>query len=341
MYTHDGMYFDPPPAKKMRTGDYFYHKNDDKVNYSLCNLKPCFGSGFRGCTFAHSVYELNLTAEFNRILERKNAALSDQVEALCKNDINWIRNVHDDDIDLAANFEPRKKSNEDSFTEPMHRPTAEQIRLFSSKHKCEIDNPDALNSARKSANLYELIPCQRSDNPKHLRFTNRAGAKLEEILHKLDSPNLSRNPLYYADICGGPGAFPDCLDKRYGKRCRGFGITLNTPGIAHDFKYRNLPAAFTPHYGAGDGDITKEDNIKKFTEFVMKETDNEGVHLAVSDGGGGRGSHNKKGQLANQNEREYNNTVRLIAGQFALGLSVLRTGGDFVCKIFSSKDRRS
>lgn len=64
------------------------------------------------------------------------------------------------------------------------------------------------------------------------------------------------------------------------------------PDSGSDFKLDNFTAGpcegFDPHYGVkgydGDGDVTKAENLEEFYQYVLDNTDHEGVHFAMADG---------------------------------------------------------
>lgn len=67
---------------------------------------------------------------------------------------------------------------------------------------------------------------------------------------------------------------------------KGFGFTLRND---NDFKVCNSncasSATFQPLYGAmDDGNVCCPENIKHFSEKVLHETENKGVHFMMSDG---------------------------------------------------------
>lgn len=102
-------------------------------------------------------------------------------------------------------------------------------------------------------------------------------------LHKGDS-----GPYYFADVCAGPGGFTEYILWRKKWCFKGFGLTLRGE---NDFKLTESicasPVTFLPLYGAnGDGDACCPENINDFTEKVLLETENKGVHFMMSDGVG-------------------------------------------------------
>lgn len=118
-------------------------------------------------------------------------------------------------------------------------------------------------------------------------------------------------PLYFADICAGPGGFSEyvlwrsSLNKNFAKGLKsfiayfnlvtysdfstGFGFTLK---CSNDFKLNEFRVGsqemFEPHYGVdvlnGDGDIYREDNQKEFSEFVFNSSRKRGLHFVMADG---------------------------------------------------------
>ena len=62
-----------------------------------------------------------------------------------------------------------------------------------------------------------------------------------------------------------------------------------------------------------------------FTKFVLENTDNQGVHFMMADGGFSvEGQENIQEILSKQ----------LYLCQFLVAMSIVRTGGHFVCKLF-------
>ncbi|XP_078225208.1 cap-specific mRNA (nucleoside-2'-O-)-methyltransferase 1 isoform X3 [Callithrix jacchus] len=136
--------------------------------------------------------------------------------------------------------------------------------------------------------------------------------------------------LYFADVCAGPGGFSEYVLWRKKWHAKGFGMTLKGP---NDFKLEDFYSAsselFEPYYGEGgidgDGDITRPENISAFRNFVLDNTDRKGVHFLMADGGFSvEGQENLQEILSKQ----------LLLCQFLMALSIVRTGGHFICKTF-------
>lgn len=212
--------------------------------------------------------------------------------------------------------------------------------LLHSMLKCksvfDILDGEEMRRARTRANPYEMI--------RGVFFLNRAAMKMANMdfvfdrmfTNPLDSsgkPLLKESEidlLYFADVCAGPGGFSEYVLWRKKWHAKGFGMTLKGP---NDFKLEDFYAAsselFEPYYGEGgvdgDGDITRPENINAFRNFVLDNTDRKGVHFVMADGGFSvEGQENLQEILSKQ----------LLLCQFLMALSVVRTGGHFVCKTF-------
>uniref|UniRef100_A0A7N4NR56 Cap-specific mRNA (nucleoside-2'-O-)-methyltransferase 1 n=1 Tax=Sarcophilus harrisii TaxID=9305 RepID=A0A7N4NR56_SARHA len=206
------------------------------------------------------------------------------------------------------------------------------------KCKTVFDDLDGeeMRRARTRSNPYEMI--------RGVFFLNRAAMKMANIdfvfdrmfTNPKDSSGNSllkdRSPelLYFADVCAGPGGFSEYVLWRKKWHAKGFGMTLKGP---NDFKLEDFYAAsselFEPYYGEGgidgDGDITRPENITAFRNFVLDNTDRKGVHFMMADGGF---------SVEKQENLQEILSKQLLLCQFLTGLSVIRTGGHFVCKTF-------
>ncbi|KAJ7340947.1 hypothetical protein JRQ81_004234 [Phrynocephalus forsythii] len=199
----------------------------------------------------------------------------------------------------------------------------------------ELDGEE-MRRARTRSNPYEMI--------RGVFFLNRAAMKMANLDYVFDymftNPKDSRGTplikdrgaelLYFADVCAGPGGFSEYVLWRKKWHAKGFGMTLKGP---NDFKLEDFYAAsselFEPYYGEGgiegDGDITRPENITAFQNFVLDNTDHKGVHFLMADGGFSvEGQENIQEILSKQ----------LTLCQFLTALSVIRTGGHFLCKTF-------
>ncbi|XP_032070789.1 cap-specific mRNA (nucleoside-2'-O-)-methyltransferase 1 [Thamnophis elegans] len=200
----------------------------------------------------------------------------------------------------------------------------------------DVLDGEEMRRARTRSNPYEMI--------RGAFFLNRAAMKMANIDYVFDymftNPKDSHGKplikersaelLYFADVCAGPGGFSEYVLWRKKWHAKGFGMTLKGP---NDFKLEDFYAAsselFEPYYGEGgvegDGDITRPENISAFQQFVLDNTDQKGVHFLMADGGFSvEGQENIQEILSKQ----------LTLCQFLTGLSVIRTGGHFLCKTF-------
>ncbi|CAB1340109.1 unnamed protein product [Coregonus sp. 'balchen'] len=195
---------------------------------------------------------------------------------------------------------------------------------------------EEMRRARTRSNPYETI--------RGAFFLNRAAMKMANMDHVFDgiftNPKDSQGKpqtrdregelLYFGDVCAGPGGFSEYILWRRRWHAKGFGMTLKGPC---DFKLEDFYAApselFEPYYGEngvdGDGDITRPENISAFRNFVMESTERRGLHFLMADGGFSvEGQENIQEILSKQ----------LLLCQFLTAMSVLRTGGHFLCKTF-------
>ena len=194
---------------------------------------------------------------------------------------------------------------------------------------------DELMKARTRSNPYETI--------RGAFFLNRAAMKMANLdaicgfmfTNPVSDTGQSlvdaKEPLYFADVCAGPGGFSEYILWRKKWRSKGFGFTLKNTG--HDFKlddfYAGPPESFETHYGVdgvdGDGNVFNSDNIEEFRNFVLENTGGKGVHIMMADGGFSvEGQENIQEILSKQ----------LYLCQCLVALSIVRAQGHFVCKLF-------
>lgn len=240
-------------------------------------------------------------------------------------------------------------------------PTLEELRTWSCEGQRKVDisdednycDKDALSSVLSAKTVFdklegdELLKARTRSNPfetiRGAFFLNRAAMKMANLDAVCDwmfsNPTsdtghslVARDePLYFADVCAGPGGFSEYVLWRKKWRAKGFGFTLRNTG--HDFKmddfYAGPPESFEPHYGVGgadgDGNVFSSENIREFREFVMDNTGGKGVHFMMADGGFSvEGQENIQEILSKQ----------LYLCQFLVALSIIRPKGHFVCKLF-------
>jgi cap1 methyltransferase len=110
------------------------------------------------------------------------------------------------------------------------------------------------------------------------------------FLSKTQRSKIDDNePLYFVDICAGPGGFSEYVLWRKKNKSKGFGMTLRGD---NDFRLDDFiagaPEYFETYYGLngveGDGDITNPGNLTEFAKFVLSSTNDQGVHFVMADG---------------------------------------------------------
>jgi len=203
-----------------------------------------------------------------------------------------------------------------------------------------------LRTARTRSNPFETIG--------RGIFQNRAAMKMANVDRVFDwmfsdpkKPNGESlieegEPLYFADVAAGPGGFTEYVLWRrfhsHGGNVKGFGFTLRGEC---DFKLDEFHSApvefFEPYYGLPlrrpgsdeeeepNGDLTRPDNLEALQDVIMKGTGGKGVHFMMADGGFSvEGQENLQEILSKQ----------LYLCQFIAAMSMLRTNGSFVCKLF-------
>ncbi|XP_075224003.1 cap methyltransferase 1 [Lycorma delicatula] len=210
-------------------------------------------------------------------------------------------------------------------------------------------DPDLLSDILESKTVFddlegkELLNAVKRSNPfetiSNGIFLNRAAMKMANMDRVFDF--MFTNPvdrdnrpiigemdlLYFADVCAGPGGFSEYVLWRKNWQAKGIGFTLKH---CNDFKLDDFlagtPESFEPYYGAkGDGDVYDPDNVESLTDFVMAKTDNLGVHFMMADGGF---------SVAGQENIQEIMSKRLYLCQLLIALSIVRTDGHFVCKLF-------
>ena len=266
---------------------------------------------------------------------KSDATWSDEEEVMIRQDPEWIpENTLSapllTDLYEWTSMGGCKKTIDDeyNFCEP------DILRgILASKSIFDHLGKDEFLKARTRANPYETI--------RGSIFQNRAAMKMAEMdasfdfiftSHKDYDAKDPSNLLYFADICAGPGGFSEYVLWKRKWHSKGFGFTLKAEW-ANDFKLEDFkagtPETFDCHYGVGgyqgDGDIFRDDNLVEFSKYVKENTDNQGVHFVMADGGFSvEGQENIQEILSKQ----------LYLCQFTCALSLLRVGGHFVCKLF-------
>ncbi|CAO1399811.1 unnamed protein product [Diamesa serratosioi] len=203
-------------------------------------------------------------------------------------------------------------------------------KILESKSVFDKLGAEDMRRARTKSNPFETI--------RGNIFVNRAAVKMANMDSMLDF--MFTNPidengkslvnekdlLFFADVCAGPGGFTEYLLWRKKWLAKGFGFTLKSD---NDFKlydfFAGHPETFCPYYGVnGDGNVYDPENIESLTKLVVDETES-GVHFMMADGGFSvEGQENIQEILSKQ----------LYLSQCLVALSIVRTKGHFVVKLF-------
>lgn len=191
----------------------------------------------------------------------------------------------------------------------------------------ELDNIE-LYKARTRANPFETI--------KSVFFMNRAALKMANIdaatgfiftnMENEAEFKTEKGPIFFADVCAGPGGFSEYIFWRKSWLYKGFGLTLKDE---NDFKITEsrctTAVMFQALYGsADDGDVTNPENISDFTDRVKHETEG-GVHFMMSDGGFSVDGNENLQEVLSKN---------IYLCQCLLAIKVLKPHGSFVTKLF-------
>lgn len=248
----------------------------------------------------------------------------------------WLNNVDADvpslDVLLKWKLIGKKKRILDDEFEFCTADTLQQVLECKSIFD-NLDNKDMIN-ARYRSNPFEAIGSRFFQNRAALKMANLDavfGFMFTDPRNSDGTSKIEENePLYFCDVCAGPGGFSEYVLWRKKYMAKGFGMTLKEDNdFCLDDFVAGQPEYFETHYGLngarGDGDVTKSQNLKEFQRFVVEQTNHRGVHFMMADGGFSvEGNENIQEILSKQ----------LYLCQFLCALSVLRNGGNFVCKIF-------
>lgn len=170
-------------------------------------------------------------------------------------------------------------------------------------------------------------------------FQNRAAVKIvnldvifDQMFTKPKSENgdsMVKDQLFFADVCGGPGGFSEYILWRLNEKAKGFGFTLRN---YLDFKLHLLShkkEIFDAFYGVRqDGNIMNPENIKSLHRYVLRQTNETGVHYVMADGGF---------FVDEKNMQEFG-SKQLYLCQCITALLLVRDGGSCVIKFFDLFD---
>lgn len=167
-------------------------------------------------------------------------------------------------------------------------------------------------------------------------FINRSAIKFASIDSLLDymfsDPRDKQNQsliqpnelMYFLDVGGVPGGFADYLLWRRDWQTKGFGIPMkDTHYWTNTFTAGGQ--RFTIFKGANrDGDVTNGNNISSIVRYV-KQHISLGVHVVIADS-----AH----EVETQKYAKETIFKRMHLGEAILALSLLRSNGHFVMKLF-------
>lgn len=167
---------------------------------------------------------------------------------------------------------------------------------------------------------------------------NRAAIKFASIdklmdymfsdpVDKLNKSLIQPNELmYFVDIGGAPGGFADYLLWRRDWQTKGFGIPIKGTNYWSS-KLTVGAQRFNIFKGAKrDGDVTNEENITSIDRYV-KQHISLGVHVVIAD------SAFDVKELKYAKETIFK---RMHLGEAILALSLLRSNGHFIIKLFDT-----
>ena len=214
-------------------------------------------------------------------------------------------------------------------------------KIFQLKSSFDNVPKETFQNSRSAVNPYDRVGKSCFNNKGAVKMAN-----LDSFFQLLDQIPLlpGEEVLRVADVCGGPGGFSEYIlwranqNRREGRydrfqQARAFGITLITDNHALNFQPARVAQEgqrFLPHRGAadGDGDVTKLANMDAFVDYVLRDgsqANPPSAHVPLVLGDGATIFE------GDENNQEYI-VAPMLLGQFLTALSLLRTGGAFLCK---------
>lgn len=324
----------PVAAKRKFENDVLPSAKRQTANYSLQSLRMMEKIGYTGCGLEKKQQDrmepikastqlgrrgfgaapncLDLAAE-NWSPEMETIELREHIEMISDgSDSTGITSKHQLDNWMSEGPTKLNIDNETTFCD------ANILRkVLAEKTICDEMDAGAMEKARQRSNPFETIGKEI--------FINRAATKMANIdamfEYTFTQPTeLKDNELlYFADMCAGPGGFSEYVLWRKKWQAKGFNFTLKAESDVNFIAGR--PETLCSE---GDGDAYHPLNIESFTEHVLAQT-TVGVHLMMSDGGFlVQGQKNTQEVLSK----------RLYLCQCLLALSIVRTDGHFVTKLF-------
>ncbi len=206
--------------------------------------------------------------------------------------------------------------------------------LGETKEKLDDIPPKKYQAIRNNNNPYEAIS---------FFFQNRAAFKMVELDHHFKLVPPAGKSYVVADICSGPGGFSEYVLTKLKWKAKVFGFTLRNEDDfrVDNFNVSSTTETFHAYYGPpvpegttyktpggqvvpnklGDGDITSLENLQAFSRRIGEKVD-----LVVADGGFEISDYNKQEIFAR----------KMLLGEFITPLMILKEGGDFACKLFTT-----
>jgi cap1 methyltransferase len=231
-------------------------------------------------------------------------------------------------IEKGPRMDWKKGSNDDIITAAICCSESSVRQVCDSKSSFDGLDEKEFYIARNKANPFETI--------KKAIFQNRAALKPANI--DAISDWMLTNPsclhksgvLFFGDVCAGPGGFSEYVYWRRGPDgAKGFGFTLKASNDFAMWKCHSLVPveSFEQIYGPDkSGDITVAENLREFIKVSIAGTpDFCGLDLLMGDGGFDvTGRENWQESLSRP----------ILTAQCAAALCTLKTGGNFITKLF-------
>ncbi|KAG8042517.1 hypothetical protein G9C98_005151 [Cotesia typhae] len=286
-------------------------------------------------------YEQGRVAPIETFQQKGRRGLGHDNKKLVEATLKWdpsaeVVDVHENMLWLDNSKRPPTFDEMNSWIVLGRRPdTIDNETLFCDPHIVQqiVNSKTIFNTLDKNEMHRARIRSNPFETIRGAFFLNRAAVKMANIDKACDfiftQPQvLGKNePLYFADVCAGPGGFSEYVLWRKKWGAKGFGFTLRN---SNDFRledfYAASPETFHPVYGPKqDGNIYDPDNQQAFQRIIMQSTKNKGVHFMMSDGGFSvDGQENIQEILSKQ----------LYLCQCLVALEIVREGGHFVTKVF-------
>jgi 23S rRNA U2552 (ribose-2'-O)-methylase RlmE/FtsJ len=181
---------------------------------------------------------------------------------------------------------------------------------------------DKINFEKKLHIWYEFIkignPYEYAPNIDLYKKISRAFYKLFEIDKKFNIIDKNKN-IVSGHLCESPGGFIEYVQNITKKTSSCLAQSLRDSECKFSKKLKNI----TITYGSdATGDIFKEENIR---DFIKKSNDLRKCDLITGDGGF---------DVSNNYLMQEQLSFRLIYCQTVTAIGALKTGGNFVCKLF-------